>query len=217
MYVCIHVTVYAIYHVSVPSNPKILSLRISLAKSPGDKTWLSDILELYWVSDSLATESYVTGQGFKNLGCFQCNAVKCWVWIFWLWNVMFALCLLEIYCDKSDTTSSPTFATWHYQLHWVHPHYDLVQSLHQPIRPCSKSLIHQKKVDQHEMDFERSRHHQPLRRGDWPWHWLMHQSTGHTWRVSAISHHPFLSWQSGGQRHSFQRQKNITKSAEKTC
>ena len=43
MYVCIHVTVYAIYHVSVPSNPKILSLRISLAKSPGDKTWLSDI------------------------------------------------------------------------------------------------------------------------------------------------------------------------------
>ena len=77
MYVCIHVTVYAIYHVSVPSNPKILSLRISLAKSPGDKTWLSDTLELY--SDNLAAESYVTGQGFKNLGSFQCNAVKCWV------------------------------------------------------------------------------------------------------------------------------------------
>ena len=83
-----------------------------------------------------------------------------------------------------------TYATWHCELHWVHPHYDLVHLLHQPmhlpgsLRPCRKSLIHQKKVDQHEMDFEWSRHHQPLRRGDWLWHWLMLQSTGNTWRVS---------------------------------
>ena len=120
-----------------------------------------------------------------------------------------------------------TYATWHYQLHWVHPHYDLVHLLHQPmhlpgsLRPCRKSLIHQTKVDQHEMDFEWSRHHQPLRRGDWLWHWLMLQSTGNTWRVSAqknsrISHHPFLSWQRGGQRPRFQKQRNITEKCWKS-
>ena len=204
-------------------------LRISLAKNAGDKTWLSDILELY--SDSLATESYITGQGFKNLGSFQCNAVKFWVWIFWLWNVMFAVRLLEIYRHKSDTTSSPTFATWHYQLHWVHPHYVLVHLLHQPmhlpgsLRPCRKSLIHQKKVDQHEMYFERSRHHQPLRRGDWLWHWLMLQSTGNTWRGSAGVFSRHSAWLA--IIHSYHgkkednvpgfRNKKTPRSAEKTC
>lgn len=123
-----------------------------------------------------------------------------------------------------------TYATWHYELHWVHPHYDLVHLLHQPmhlpgsLRPCRKSLIHQKKVDQHEMDFEWSRHHQPLRRGDWLWHWLMLQSTGNTWRVSkkqvdsaglAIIHS--YHGKEEDNVSGFRNKETSPKSAEKAC
>ena len=87
-----------IYHVSVLSNPKNARLSISLAKSPGDKTWLSDILELYWVSDSLATESYVAGQGLRTLtpsnamlrdfgpGSFDCET-WCLLCVSWKYTV----------------------------------------------------------------------------------------------------------------------------------